>query len=83
MQLKAYQVGEFDIVAAHDEEQAIHVLKDYVGDEEEDYDVEEITGFRLIGKIRDEYGNYTESIQEMLDTLTRSQGGAQYLFGWE
>lgn len=79
MKLKAYQVGEYDIVAAYDKPHAIHVFKDYAGDEEDDYDVKEITGFRLSRKLRDEDGNYTESIQEMLDYID----GPQYLFGWE
>jgi hypothetical protein len=83
MKLKAYQVGEYDVVAAYDENQAIHVFKDYAGDEEDDYDVKEITGFRLTGQVRDEDGNYAESIQEMLDALECSKGGTQYLFGWE
>lgn len=79
-QLKAYQVGENDIVAAYTPEGALEVLVGLAGEvglgtvdvsliEEEELDV----------PVVDEDGNQCPTIRQMLADLSEPT----YLFGWD
>ena len=76
--LKAYQVGESDIVSAYTESQAIRVLTDYcsTGYCEGELDVTE-QPFEM--ELQDEEGNYLQTLGDYMKTVVK----AEYLFGWE
>lgn len=78
--LKAYQVGENDIVAAYHEKEAIKVLCDYCGDMEEfDFDESDVTEKHFDLKIHNEDGTFLE----LLGDTMKDVDTPQYLFGWE
>jgi len=80
MTLKAYQVGEFDIVAAYSADQALNIYVGTCGDcTVDDFEVDEIIEPRLSAVMKDEDGNPAGTIKDYLDEVAEPQ----YLFGWE
>lgn len=80
MKLKAYQVGDNDIVAAYSTDQALNIyVSTCVGWTVDDFEAEELIEYRLTLPTYDEDGCEHESVQEMLDNLDKPQ----YMFGWE
>ena len=81
--LKAYQVGDNDIVAAFDEEDAIDVLVLYTGcSKTSDYDKhEDVTDLtdKLGEMLKDEDGNDLETLGSWLGRLEEPE----YMYGWE
>tara|TARA_R110002095_G_scaffold150839_2_gene130538 strand:- start:87 stop:482 length:396 start_codon:yes stop_codon:yes gene_type:complete len=81
--LKAYQVGEHDVVAAFDEDEAIEVLVAYTGcchsnDFDKNKDVTDLTD-KLDVMLKCEDGNDLETLGTWLGRLSEPE----YLFGWE
>ena len=81
--LKAYQVGERDVVAAFDEQEAIEILVAYTGcchsgDFDKDKDVTDLTD-RLGVMLKDEEGNDLEALGAWIDRLSEPE----YMYGWE
>jgi hypothetical protein len=81
--LKAYQVGDNDIVAAFDEQDAIDTLVLYTGcskssDYDKDKDVTDLTD-RLDEMLKDEDGDDLETLRDWLVTIDEPQ----YMCGWE
>ncbi len=77
-ELKAYQVGENDIVAAYSEKQAVELFIAYCSSEygEGELDATELP-FEM--ELQDSDGNFLNALGEyMKDVKT-----AEYLFGWE
>lgn len=81
-ELKAYQVGDNDIVAAYDPAGAIKVLCEQCGypdDEFELGDVELVADKLLDAPMQDEEGNECLPLRVDLDAATEPT----YLHGWE
>jgi hypothetical protein len=76
--LKAYQVGENDIVAAFTEDEAKQVLKEYCCTELKDNDLD-VTELPLEMKLQDEEGNFLSTLGDYMKNVEK----AEYLFGWE
>ncbi|WP_274644151.1 hypothetical protein [Pseudomonas serbica] len=85
--LKAYQVGDYDIVAAFTPEGAIEILCEKFGYPREDYTIDEV---QLVGdKHLDSLDvfNVDEGKTEKLETSLRQDVAAlnapAYIYGWE
>lgn len=76
--LKAYQVGENDIVAAFTEYEAKQILKEYCGTELEDDELD-VTELPPEMEFHDEEGKVFNTIGEYMKNVEK----AEYLFGWE
>lgn len=76
--LKAYQVGENDIVAAFTEDEAKQILKEYCGTELEDGELD-VTELPLEMKLQDEEGNFLSTLGDCMKKVEK----AEYLVGWE
>lgn len=76
--LKAYQVGENDIVAAFTEDEARQILKDYCGTELEDDELD-VTELPQEMELHDEEGTFINTLGEYMKNV----GKAEYLVGWE
>ena len=79
--LKPYQVGENDIVAAYTEEQAMSLLLEKCAWNKEecaDFDIEDLSG-KLDMKMMTEDGVVIETLGDWMERLLEPQ----YLFGWE
>lgn len=81
-ELKAYQVGDNDIVAAYDPDGAVAVLVEQCGYLADDFtvdDVELVPVKFLDAPMRDEEGNECPPLRVNLDAATEPT----YLHGWE
>lgn len=81
-ELKAYQVGDNDIVAHYSPEQAASFLCNYSGYPEGEFeasDVEEVEDSFLDAPMQDEDGNECLPLRTDLDAATEPT----YLHGWE
>ena len=79
-ELKAYQVGENDIVAAYNESQAISILTEFAGgDVTELMDKDDVTEKYFDMDICDEEGNITGKLGDIMKDVVEPE----YLFGWE
>lgn len=79
--LKPYQVGENDIVVAHNPTQALSLLAEqcaWDSTEIADFDVEDL-GERLTMVLQDEEGESAGTLGDWVAKITKPQ----YLFGWE
>lgn len=81
--LTPYQVGENDVVAAYDEEEAIEVLCLYTGcnhtnEFDKSVDVTDLTK-NLDEMLKDEDGNDLNTLRAWVEELTEPQ----YMYGWE
>ena len=77
-ELKAYQVGDNDIVAAYSKDEATQILTDYCGI---NY-MEGITETEEVSKtlkITDEDGRHQGTLGDFMDDVTEPM----YLMGWE
>lgn len=85
--LIAYQVGDYDIVAAFNPEGAIAVLCEQNGESLDQYTAEEVelVGDKLLDSM--EVYNQDEGKTEKLETSLRQDIAAltqpQYMYGWE
>lgn len=80
MQLKAYQVGDNDIVAAYTPEGALEALVELAGEIGlSTVDVSIIEEDELDVPVVDEDGNQCPTIRQMLADLSEPT----YLFGWD
>ena len=78
--IKAYQVGDNDIVAAYNVKQAIDTLTEMVGAEfTETLSDEDVTEKHPDMDICDEEGNVIGKLGDMIKGITEPE----YLFGWE
>lgn len=78
MKLKAYQVGETDIVAAHSPEEALKVFKDFLIDNDETQ-LDEVTEIDLATQVFDEERIARWTVGDHVALQTKPA----YLFGWE
>ncbi|MGI2159876.1 hypothetical protein [Shewanella baltica] len=78
-QLRPFEVGDYDIVAAYSKEQALTLLNEYCGDKFtlEDMDITDLSD-QLDRTIHLEEGG-TETLGEIMSRVYTPQ----YLFGWE
>lgn len=76
--LKAYQVGENDIVAAFTEDEAKQILKEYCGTELEDGELD-VTELPPEMELHDEEGKFLNTLEEYMKNVEK----AEYLVGWE
>lgn len=76
--LKAYQVGENDIVAAFTGDEARQILKEYCCTEMEDDELD-VTELPPEMKLQDEEGNFLSTLGDYMKKVEK----AEYLLGWE
>lgn len=76
--LKAYQVGENDIVAAFTEDEAKQILKEYCGTELEDDELD-VTELPPETALHDEEGKFLNTLGDYMKGVDK----AEYLVGWE
>lgn len=79
--LKPYKVGEYDMVAAENSEQALSAYENHLGTFEGMTidDVEDMSG-HLDMEVKDEDGNSTGTIR---DYVEKCNGKPSYIYGWE
>ena len=78
--LKAYQVGENDIVAAHNEKEAIEILCEYNGCiSVDDFDSSDVTEQSFDLKIQGEEGDFLKTLGKIMAKTVK----AEYIVGWE
>ncbi len=78
--LKAYQVGENDIIAAYNEKQAIEILCEYNGCiDVDDFDHSDVTKLSFCLKLQDEEGQGIGTLGSWLAQLSKPE----YMYGWE
>ena len=82
-QLKPYKVGEYDMVAAENPEQALALLKNNFDVScDDDLTIDDVTdmSLRLHRQVYDEDGNPTGTLYSYIKACN---GVPSYIYGWE